>query len=387
MMLGRPPIWLKSTNIHAESTSIQAFSLELIEALLVQFPTVFETHHEFKYLLRKKCAKQVTQMLQENYRQNLIPFPIVMRLFRLSAVLIENFSGYIRYNLTNITVQYLKSREIWQQALAIEVTHRLVGQVELVRGICIQEQDFVKDDDLAKKDKKSSKSSKKSKKSSKSNETSEKTTTSEILQNGNEKSPPPPEPKVFPELIKSIAIVIRDSQIHSQDDEQVSLVVNNGFSQRQVQTDENSENPTKNKSSNIGSVYLELFEREFPPEVDSNYILSTGIVALLDFLSGICQIANKELSSYSQNLKLILEEDSTKSGISDESKTSKFSSKTNFQEILPYPSSLKIVEQMFQLSWRHVLQSIGFLLTCANDETINEWVLQCLEKYAYYSIM
>merc|ERR1712050_368874 len=122
--------------------------------------------------------------------------------------------------LTNITVQYLKSREIWQQALAIEVTHRLVGQVELVRGICIQEQDFVKDDDLAKKDKKSSKSSKKSKKSSKSNETSEKTTTPEILQNGNEKSPlPPPEPKVFPELIKSIAIVIRDSQIHSQDDE------------------------------------------------------------------------------------------------------------------------------------------------------------------------
>lgn len=36
------------------------------------------------------------------------------------------------------------------------------------------------------------------------------------------------------------------------------------------------------------------------------------------------------------------------------------------------------------LSWRHVLQSIGLLLTYASDETVNEWVLTCLEKYAFF---
>lgn len=404
MMLGHPPIWLKGGNINAEKTSIQAFSLELIEALLVQFPTVFETHYEFKYMLRKKCAKQVTQMLQENYRQNSISFPIVMRLFRLSAVIIENFGGYTRHNLTNITVQYMKSREVWQQALAIEVTHRLVGQVELVRNICLQEQDFTKDDAGERKSRKSGKNREKSKKhekNSKSNETSDKP---EMLANGvivlPEQQSEPTQPKIFPELIKSIAIVIRDSQIHSQDDEQVSLVVNSGFLQRQAPADLSSDSKSSDspkKSNNVGSVYLELFERDLPPEVDPSYILSTGIVALLDFLSGLCIIANKELANYNRDLQIILDEKHEKKSTSSKnselseksqsnsSKNLKYSSKTNYQDILAYPVSLKIVEQMFQLSWRHVLQSIGFLLTCANDETINEWVLQCLEKYAYYA--
>ena len=353
IMVGRKTVWLK--DVESSEVVVRAFALELLEALLSDFPQVFEVHQEFKYMLRKKICRPLTTEITsvQTTIDGQIPFALYVRYCRVLITIIENFPGKYRQKLTQTIINVLKiakqNNETWKQALSIEVVHRLISQPELLRNICQQEMQV-----------------------------------NEKLEQANQKG----KLESFPDLIKTISSVIKLSS--SRGDENGLEMNGNTFTHK-----------SETGTVHVGSVYLEMFDKHTSPNVNLGYVISTAVLALLDFLSGVSQIAERELSNNTTEIISIPEPEPPKEEDKKEKKKDKKEKKKKdkkksknepelVEEEKPEPTQpvtkpnlkISVVRKMLSYSWQHVLKSVGDLLAWWSDEAILEWVLQCLEKYS-----
>lgn len=143
------PFWLTGMT---EMT--RTFGLELLEAVLASFPTIFAKHKEFSFLLKERVCPLVIKLFSPSlkYRQG-IPsppspapvekpfFPIVMRLLRIVASLIMNYYSLLFTEceiFLSLLVKFLEpEKPMWQRCLALEVLHKLCVHPELIRSFCL----------------------------------------------------------------------------------------------------------------------------------------------------------------------------------------------------------------------------------------------------------
>lgn len=132
----------------------RTFGLELLEAVLMQFPTVFHRHQEFSFLLKERVCALVIKLFSPNikYRtvvqanpQQPIPhdkpyFPISMRLLRVVSILIQKYHRLLVTEceiFLSLIVKFLDpDKPAWQRSLALEVIHKMCVQPELLVAFC-----------------------------------------------------------------------------------------------------------------------------------------------------------------------------------------------------------------------------------------------------------
>lgn len=132
----------------------RTFGLELLEAVLTQFPTVFHRHQEFSFLLKERVCALVIKLFSPNikYRtvvqanpQQPIPhdkpyFPISMRLLRVVSILIQKYHRLLITEceiFLSLIVKFLDpDKPAWQRSLALEVIHKMCVQPELLVAFC-----------------------------------------------------------------------------------------------------------------------------------------------------------------------------------------------------------------------------------------------------------
>ncbi|XP_021343975.1 protein MON2 homolog isoform X2 [Mizuhopecten yessoensis] len=142
------PFWLVGMT---EMT--RTFGLELLEAVLTSFPTIFLQHPEFSFLLKERVCPLVIKLFSPSlkYRQGLPSppspapvekpyFPIVMRLLRIVSALIKHFYKLLMTEceiFLSLLVKFLEpEKPMWQRCLSLEVLHKLSMQPDLVRSFC-----------------------------------------------------------------------------------------------------------------------------------------------------------------------------------------------------------------------------------------------------------
>lgn len=142
------PYWLTGMT---EMT--RTFGLELLEAVLTSYPSIFYTHPEFSFMLKEKVCPLVIKLFSPSlkYRQGLPPppspapvekpfFPIVMRLLRIVGILIKNYYSLLVTEceiFLSLLVKFLEpEKPMWQRCLALEVLHKLSVQPELIKSFC-----------------------------------------------------------------------------------------------------------------------------------------------------------------------------------------------------------------------------------------------------------
>ncbi|KAK7101826.1 protein MON2 homolog [Littorina saxatilis] len=131
----------------------RTFGLELLEAVLTSYPSIFSAHPEFSFMLKEKVCPLVIKLFSPSlkYRQGLPPppspapvekpfFPIVMRLLRIVSVLIKNYYSLLVTEceiFLSLLVKFLEpEKPMWQRCLALEVLHKLSVQPELIKNFC-----------------------------------------------------------------------------------------------------------------------------------------------------------------------------------------------------------------------------------------------------------
>ncbi|CAJ0579448.1 unnamed protein product, partial [Mesorhabditis spiculigera] len=142
---GEQPIWL--TGIDEISRTL---GLELLEATIGQYPSVFFKHPEFAALLKEDVCPLVIKLFSPNVKnfhgsyqnQNataaganspLRPqFPIAMRLIRILVHLIGHYHQLLATEceiFLSLLLKFLESDKLgWQRALSLEALHRLLSQ-------------------------------------------------------------------------------------------------------------------------------------------------------------------------------------------------------------------------------------------------------------------
>ncbi|KAK3101498.1 hypothetical protein FSP39_004044 [Pinctada imbricata] len=129
----------------------RTFGLELLEAVLTDYPSIFLQHPEFSFQLKEKVCPLVIKLFSPSlkYRQGLPPppspapvekpfFPIVMRLLRIVSALIKHYYCLLVTEceiFLSLLVKFLDpEKPNWQRCLALEVLHKLSVQPDLIRS-------------------------------------------------------------------------------------------------------------------------------------------------------------------------------------------------------------------------------------------------------------
>ncbi|KAK3593006.1 hypothetical protein CHS0354_005360 [Potamilus streckersoni] len=143
------PFWLVGMT---EMT--RTFGLELLEAVLTAFPSIFAQHKEFSFLLKERVCPLVIKLFSPSlkYRQGQPTpasptpaekpfFPIVVRLLRIVGTLIQNYYNLLMTEceiFLSLLVKFLEpEKPVWQRCLALEVLHKLSVQPDLIRSFCM----------------------------------------------------------------------------------------------------------------------------------------------------------------------------------------------------------------------------------------------------------
>ena len=146
------PMWLMGMT---EMT--RTFGLELMENVLSTFPDIFTKHPEFSFLLKERVCPLVIKLFSPSLKYRTAPspssassasaspvdkpyFPIVMRLLRIVAVLIQNYYKLLITEceiFLSLLVKFLDSEKpMWQRATALEVLNKLCAKHQLIRNFC-----------------------------------------------------------------------------------------------------------------------------------------------------------------------------------------------------------------------------------------------------------
>uniref|UniRef100_A0A1L8DV77 Protein MON2 homolog n=1 Tax=Nyssomyia neivai TaxID=330878 RepID=A0A1L8DV77_9DIPT len=131
----------------------RTFGLELLEAVLSTFSSVFK-NEEFFFLLKERVCALVIKLFSPNikYRtvaqtnnQQVAPhekpyFPISMRLLRVVSILIQKYHNVLVTEceiFLSLIVKFLDpDKPSWQRSLALEVLHKMIVQPDLLVSFC-----------------------------------------------------------------------------------------------------------------------------------------------------------------------------------------------------------------------------------------------------------
>ncbi|KAI1287236.1 Protein MON2 -like protein [Halotydeus destructor] len=147
----------------------RTFGLELLESIFVHYPEIFFKHEEFSFLLKERVCPLIIKLFSPNikYKHQLTsiigpsanqanqsqgnqgslnstdkPFyPISMRLLRIVNVLIQKFYTMLITEseiFLSLLIKFLDNEKpSWQQAVALEVLHKMCNQPNLLRSFCL----------------------------------------------------------------------------------------------------------------------------------------------------------------------------------------------------------------------------------------------------------
>ncbi|KAI5732118.1 hypothetical protein M8J77_021836 [Diaphorina citri] len=135
----------------------RTFGLELLESILINYPSVFYKHPEFSFLLKERVCALVIKLFSPNikYRNNALSssgssqqnapldkpyFPISVRLLRVVSILVQKYHVLLVTEceiFLSLIIKFLDpDKPVWQRSLALEVLHKLCVQTELLKAFC-----------------------------------------------------------------------------------------------------------------------------------------------------------------------------------------------------------------------------------------------------------
>ncbi|KAI0207165.1 MON2-like protein [Lamellibrachia satsuma] len=352
------PYWLTGMT---EMT--RTFCLELMEAVLTDYPIVFLNHPEFSFILKETVCTVIIKLFSPSvkHRPGVAPpasgggagstdkpyFPIVMRLLRIVSVLIQHYYVLLVTEceiFLSLLVKFLDpERPPWQRTLVLEVLTRLCSQPTLVRNFC-QCYDMK-----------------------------------------------PHSTKVFRDIVNGLGAFIQSQFVNSAAHAQTTptnltkapdiqgsppslvggLPVGGGITPQSAFFYRNVWIPlVVNITGPLGSqkpVFLELSEKIEPPPVADGYALSLAFLCLLDVV--YCVNALNE------------GQDSSGRGIAKETKTA--SSVTPVKEAVQETTSevKALREELINSSWCGILAAFTLLLDASCDESATEAILKSVQVY------
>ncbi|KAI5726742.1 hypothetical protein M8J76_007765 [Diaphorina citri] len=130
----------------------RTFGLELLESILINYPSVFYKHPEFSFLLKERVCALVIKLFSPNikYRNNALSssgssqqnapldkpyFPISVRLLRVVSILVQKYHVTECEIFLSLIIKFLDpDKPVWQRSLALEVLHKLCVQTELLKA-------------------------------------------------------------------------------------------------------------------------------------------------------------------------------------------------------------------------------------------------------------
>ena len=149
----------------------RTFGLELLESIFNDYPTIFNKHEEFSFLLKERVCPLVIKLFSPNIKykqfqkqlqqqqfylnsgqqqqQNTLSslsnekpfFPISIRLLRIVRVIIEKYYAMLITEseiFLSLLIKFLENdKPNWQQAVALEVLYKMCSQPNLIRSFCL----------------------------------------------------------------------------------------------------------------------------------------------------------------------------------------------------------------------------------------------------------
>lgn len=144
------PYWLNGITEMSKT-----FGLQLLESVLVKFPSIFFNHPEFSFLLKERVCALVIKLFSpnikfRNYGQSVNAhqsasfdkpcFPVSIRLLRIVLTLVEKYHNILITEceiFLSLIVKFVDpDKPVWQRAAALEVLFKMTVQPDLLLSFC-----------------------------------------------------------------------------------------------------------------------------------------------------------------------------------------------------------------------------------------------------------